>query len=397
MIKLNGIGLFNEGFLPILDGVSMTVKNYAFWLNRKVAPTIVVTPKFPGYNDREEFKVFRYFSAPIPFHNPYRVGLPLFDHSIYAKVLGQKLDIVHAHSPFSAGSLALKVAHKKKIPIVATFHSKFRDDFETHISSKIIVDQMLKQVIHFFESADEVWIPQARVEDTIRSYGYKGSLEVVANGIDLNPGIDIDLFKKESRQALGFSESELVFIFVGQHIWEKNLRFLLEALGRFRSKPFTALFAGEGYARPMLEKIAKESGLTDRIRFLGAVRDREMLKKIYASANLFLFPSLYDNAPLVLREAAAMHTPALLLKGSTAAEVIEDGVNGFLAENNLDAYVKKMAEISANSSLQREVGLKASQTLCRSWENIVDEVKDRYLALIHRKLNQNSYPFLLKS
>ncbi len=383
-MKLEGIGLFNEGFLPILDGVSMTVKNYAFWLNRKVAPTFVVTPKFPGYTDREEFEVYRYFSAPIPFHNPYRVGLPIFDQSIMPRILHQKLAIVHAHSPFSAGSLALKVARKKKIPIVATFHSKFRDDFETHISSKVIVDQMVKQIIHFFESVDDVWIPQARVEETIRSYGYKGNLEVVENGIDLDTDIDIDQFRKESRQSLGLVEDELVFIFVGQHIWEKNLKFLLEALGRFRSAPFTALFAGEGYAKPMLEKMARESGLKDRIRFLGVVRDREMLKKIYASANLFLFPSLYDNAPLVLREAAAMHTPALLLKGSTAAEVIEDGVNGFLADNNADSYARRMAEVCAIPSLQREAGLRASQTFCRSWENIVDEVKDRYRLLIKR-------------
>ncbi len=384
-MSIEGIALFNDGYLPILDGVSMTVKNYALWLNRKAAPSVVVTPYFPGYTDYDEFRVIRYFSAPLPMRHPYRLGLPIFDPSIFQKILAEKLSIVHSHSPFSAGSLALKVARKKKIPVVATFHSKFRDDFEVQIPSKIIVDQMVKQVVKFFEEVDEVWIPQARVEETIRSYGYKGRLEVVENGIDIDTGIDFELFRNGSRKALGISETELVFLFVGQHIWEKNLKFLLEALQKFNDKPFKAFFAGEGYAKPALEKMAAEFGLENKLTFLGSVHDRQQLKRIYASANLFLFPSQYDNAPLVLREAAALQTPALLLKNSTAAEVISDGFNGFLAENSSDAYAKKMAEICANHSLQREVGIRASQTLCRSWENVVDEVIDRYLALINRK------------
>lgn len=384
-MNMEGIALFNDGYLPILDGVSMTVKNYALWLNRKAAPCLVVTPYFPGYTDNDEFRVIRYFSAPLPMRHPYRLGLPALDPSIFNKILDEKLSIVHAHSPFSAGSLALKVARKKKIPVVATFHSKFRDDFEVHIPSKIIVDQMVKQVVKFFEEVDEVWIPQARVEETIRSYGYKGRLEVVENGIDIGTGIDFELFRKESRKALGISETTLVFVFVGQHIWEKNLKFLLEALQKFNGKPFKAIFAGEGYAKPALEKMAAEFGLENKLTFLGSVHDRQQLKRIYASANLFLFPSLYDNAPLVLREAAALQTPALLLKDSTAAEVISDGFNGFLADNSPDAYAKKMAEICANLSLQREAGMRASQTLCRSWENVVVEVIDRYLALINRK------------
>lgn len=86
-MNLQGIGLFNECFLPILAGVSITVKNYAYWLNRKVAPTIVVTPKFPNYTDNEEFKVFRYFSGPLPVRKPYRYGLPFFDLNISQNLL----------------------------------------------------------------------------------------------------------------------------------------------------------------------------------------------------------------------------------------------------------------------------------------------------------------------
>ena len=44
----------------------------------------------------------------------------------------------------------------------------------------------------------------------------------------------------------------------------------------------------------------------------------------------FTFPSLYDNAPMVVREAAVMGTPAVLVAGSDAAEIIHDGANGFV-------------------------------------------------------------------
>ena len=57
-----------------------------------------------------------------------------------------------------------------------------------------------------------------------------------------------------------------------------------------------------------------------------------------SAADLFLFPSMYDNAPLVVREAAMMGTPSVILKGSTASEVIVDGVNGFLADQTPDSY-----------------------------------------------------------
>lgn len=383
-MEIEGIGLFNDGYLPILDGVSITVRNYALWLNRKVATTIVVTPHFPGHTDSEEFRVLRYLSVPLPFHTPYRVGLPFMDPSIFKSIMAAKLDLVHAHSPFSAGTLALKAAREKGIPIVATFHSKYREDFEAHIPNKNITSIIIKRIVNFYESVDEVWIPQNWVEEPIRSYGYKGKLEVVANGIDLDPVMGIDSVRAESRQALGFGDNELIFLYVGQHILEKNLKFLLEALKHFDLMPYRMLLVGSGYAKSMLEGLAQELGIEHKLTFYGAVHDRKELSKLYASANLFLFPSLYDNAPLVLREAAAMHTPSLLLKGSTASEVIEDGVNGFLSENNVEAYADKIAHLCANPDLIRKAGLMASQTLCRSWESVVDEVKDRYQSLVAR-------------
>jgi glycosyltransferase involved in cell wall biosynthesis len=390
-MELQGIGLFNECYLPILDGVSLTVKNYALWLNRKIAPTIVVTPTFPDYIDNEEFKVIRYFSGPLPVRKPYRYGLPFLDLNICNNLLKIPLGIIHSHSPFSAGSLALKIARKKGIPIVATFHSKFRDDLEVHFSHKFVVDYLISNIISIYEAADEVWIPQAKVEDTIRSYGYKGSLEVVENGIDLYPPTDINIFRNESRHLLGYNPDEFLLLYVGQHIWEKNLKFLIESLRLSPIPKFTALFVGDGFAKPYLEKLVIEYGLSDKIKFLGVVSDREHLKRIYASADLLLLPSLYDTFSLVIREAASFHTPTLIIKDSYVAEFVQDGVNGYLSENSESAFMQKIGELLKKKAELTTIGKNASLTLCRSWENVVDEVQDRYSNLIKRKSKQAHY------
>jgi Glycosyltransferase len=105
-----------------------------------------------------------------------------------------------------------------------------------------------------------------------------------------------------------------------------------------------------------------------------------------------LFPSLYDNAPLVVREAAALHTPSLLIKDSTSAEIITDSVNGFLSYNTTADYAQKIRELVQSPLLMRMVGDKASQSIARSWEDVVDEVYERYMSLIRRKSdNQNTF------
>ncbi len=57
-------------------------------------------------------------------------------------------------------------------------------------------------------------------------------------------------------------------------------------------------------------------------------------------------PSLYDNAPMVVREAAALNTPSLLIRGSSAAEVVQDGENGLLAENTTEDVAARLPGLS---------------------------------------------------
>jgi len=377
-------GLFSDVFLPVMDGVTVTVYNYALWLNRTLGPAAVVTPGFPGYVDEEEFAVFRCRSIPIPQRPPYRFAVPRLDGSARRGLRDTKFDLVHAHSPFSAGRTALRLARRRRIPLVATFHTKYRDDFQTNVPFEPVVDWIVRRIVEFYSAADEVWVPNARTGETLESYGYRGDYQVVANGVDLDGQGRKSGLREEGQRLLGLQDDDFLLMFVGQHVWEKNLAFLIQALARLKAlgRSFRMAFVGEGYARKQMEEMVRRLDIGEVTRFVGVIRDRRLLSAYYARADLLLFPSLYDNAPLAVREAASFHVPAVVLQESNTAENVVDGVNGFLAAGSVDAYAERLAALMDDSRLVKKVGRKAQKTLCRSWEDVAEEVADRYVHLI---------------
>ncbi len=379
------VGLFNESFPPVMDGVAVCVQNYAYWLQQKVGGVSVITPNKMGANyGQYPYEVLDYLSVPVPFRHPYVTGIAQIDPLLRAKLARRKFKIVHAHSPFSSGLMAAHVAKSQNIPLVATFHSKFKDDFKKVVPSDMLVDQAIKIVMEFFDRADEVWVPQASVEEVIREYGYKGHVEVVDNGSDLVADYPESYFE-DSRRVLGIAPDEFVFLFVGQHIWQKNTRFIIEGLERIKDLPFRMFFVGTGYAADEMKQLVHDKGLDSKVTFTGMLTERDQITRYYAAADLFLFPSLYDNAPLVVREAAALHTPAVMIEGSTAATILKDGENGFLVQDSLDDFEARLRALYADRPQVRRVGAAASRSIVRSWEDVVDEVLDRYNHIIARK------------
>lgn len=376
------IGIFNDSFPPIMDGVSLTVENYAYWLEKSKLPVCVVTPKSPAYSDQRSYPIYRYNSLPIPGRKPYRFGFPEFDFSFQSELNKTPFSLVHAHCPFSSGLLARRIARSQKVPFIATFHSKYRDDFERSVHSKCLAKLMVKRIINFYESADEVWIPQASVEETIREYGFKGKVEVVDNGNDFSSSKPVEPVKLKARSELKIAEHETIFLFVGQHIWEKNTKMIIESLALLNDLHFRMYFIGTGYAMQDLKQMVNELDLSSKVHFVGSLTERDELKKYYAAADLFLFPSIYDNAPLVVREAAALQTPTIFIAGSSSAEKIIDNFNGFLSGNSPVVFSNKLRELMSSPDKIRLAGINASKTIARSWQSVTDEVIDRYEKLM---------------
>ena len=379
-------GQFNDSYFPIMDGVGMTAHSYAYWLNEKHGKSVLIAPKVKDYKDTVDYKVYRFKSVLLPGMNPYRIGLPLIDVRFKKKIKKIRFDLVHAHCPFISGQVAAKIATKLNVPLVATFHTKYRDDFKKVVNNDLFVDFLVKMSLDFYNAADLVWVPNQATGQTLREYGFNGSYEVMRNGTDMLIPDNAHLLKycKKGLELIDAGPDEFVMLFVGQHRWEKNVRLILDAMKTLKESGaiFKMVFVGEGYAAKEMMKLASQYKIGDEVVFLGVITDRLVLQNVYAASDLLVFPSVYDNSPLVLQEAAAFDVPSVVVRNSSSSEGIIDGINGFLVENDTASLASKLREVMMHSDVLKKAGEGARKTIYHPWETIVEDVYHRYVDLI---------------
>lgn len=131
-----------------------------------------------------------------------------------------------------------------------------------------------------------------------------------------------------------------------------------------------------------MEKYAEERGIKDNVVFVGAIYDRERLRAFYSRADLFLFPSTYDTCGLVVMEAAACNCPSLLIRDSCAAEIVEDGVSGFLCEENAKSCAAAIIHAVADRKMLKNIGVAASEKVYYSWDDAVEKAYKRYEEIV---------------
>lgn len=379
------IGLFTETFLPVVDGVGRVVVAYADTLSKLGHQVIVSAPRNKTIKkDSLPYQLIDYRAIPLPKINQYKAGFSELDAKYKKHIAKVDFDIVHAHSPFLSGQEALRIARERNIPLVATFHSKFYDDFYKFTKSKLLAKQLLEFVMSFFNKCDEVWAVSTPTAEVLRSYGYEKPITIMPNGVDMRE-VKPEFIQRVN-QSFKFDHLP-IFLYVGQINWKKNLLRILEAAALLKKKgiQFKLALVGQGPDTKEIKQKAQELGLKDAIIFTGHITDTNILNALYARALLFTFPSLYDNAPMVLREAAAVGTPAVLIKGSDAAEGIEDGENGFLCLNTAEDLCRVFQEVMTNPQKTTQVGLRAKETIPMNWENILVQAVERYQYLIESK------------
>lgn len=398
------VGQFNDSFQPITDGVATVTRQYALHLGNLLGEngcSYVITPSCPGYiDDDQAYRVIRYRSMPSTVRPPYRIGLPDLDATLRKTLQAIPFDLVHTHCPFGSGRLALKIAQSRHIPLVASFHTKYYEDIVALVKSEKIAKSILKSLMSLYHKADAVWTVNDASIGTLREYGYRGPVQVIGNGTDLTAALP------ESRRSaaaglvasqLQILEHEPVLFFIGQHVWQKNLRLLCDALKLLKDRlqpaqaggpAFRMFFVGGGDAETELREIIAHYGLESEVSFLGIIRDRDFVRGLYERADLLLFPSLYDTSSLVLRESAAALCPVVLISGSTIAEGIVDGGNGYLSDNDASAFADRIIRALADRRERQAVGLQAQKTFYRSWSTVVAEVYAAYQQIILRKAQQ---------
>ncbi|MCL2812658.1 MAG: glycosyltransferase, partial [Clostridia bacterium] len=332
------------------------------------------------------FEIVRMQSMVVPPKKPYRLQMPVFSPVSRRRLDKVPFDLIHTHSPMVAGAEAVRVARRHEIPLVTTFHSKLRDDFIQVFRNEWLCDAILQSFMRIYEKADVVWTVNQSTLQTLRQYGYQGRVDVIPNGCDM-AGTQYDATEAaEFAQALcGLPPAVPTLLFVGQMAQVKNPMLVVSACAEAirAGSPCHLLMIGEGPSLQALKDQAVQLGIGNRVHFLGVIRDRDVLARLYTRADLFVFPSLYDNAPLVVREAAAMGCPALLLRHANAAEGIDEGDNGFLAESaELMPFSRRLIQLMGQPQLLREVGERARETLAFCWESVVQDVADRYQEIL---------------
>jgi glycosyltransferase involved in cell wall biosynthesis len=381
------IGQFSEAFPPINDGVAQVIKNYAHWLTEKNDECYVVIPELPNVSNDYDFDILTFRSNAILFKKEYRTGFPKWDKAFYDKIRSIDFDIMHSHSPFSSGKLGIDLAGQKGIPSVITFHTKFRDVIKNIAKSDLLTDIILKRIMRWFNMADDVWTVSGACREILRQYGYKGEIYVVENGCDFDADGTPERAAETVNELFGIPERLPVLTFVGRMEYYKNIKTIIEALKivRGRGYDFRMLFVGFGNKKHRFEEMVESCGLGPKTTFTGNINDRQLLKKIYLRSSAVLFPSVSDMSSLVIKEAAAMACPVVLVKGSTTSEGIKDGVNGFLIENSALSLAEKTEMILNNPSAAAAAGAGARETLYKSWEQIAGQARERYLYLIDKK------------
>ena len=372
------VALFSDIYYPAVDGVVRTVDAYAKRMNRDGGYCCVVCPGArKRCEDRFSYDVVRTAAMKIP-GIAFLCPLPMFSPSLKRFFRGRKFDVFHVHSPFMVGRFAIRMGHRLGVPVVATFHSKYYDDVLNMTHSRFLARLMADYTVSFYSKADAVWACSRSTAETLRSYGFRGEVQVMENGVDIVDVPDPEALAARARKEFSLPGDKRILLFAGQQIWQKNLRMVLDVSKELRSDGnYFTVIAGDGYDSGAIRAYADSLGLGDCVKFTGFVGNWELLRGLYLASDLFFFPSLYDNAPLVLREAALMGLPALLVSGSNSAEVVTDGVNGYTAGNDCGEMTARIRDIFAGGSLAA-VGRKARETIPVDCDDIVARAQAGY-------------------
>ena len=383
-----------DSFFPMLDGVTMVMDNYAKRLI-KYANVIVFVPEAKEKFDDSKlpYKVVRCKSLDLPFID-YGMPIPKLDKKFKNQLKDYNLDIVHIHSPFMMGELGISYARKHNIPVVATMHSQFKQDFKRAVKIDKLAGTLNKIPIHTFNKCDECWAVNAEVARIFyEDYKCKKKPKVMNNATEMMPVEDLEKAKNLINEKHGISPDEKVLLFVGRINKLKNIMFIADSIKYLKDElnpdlKFKMLFVGSGQDEEELKERIKANKIEDKVIMCGRVSNRELLASYYARADLFVFPSLYDASSIVQIEAASQHTPVVFLKGSATSCMIKDKVNGFLAEHDIKDFANVINNALTDNDLYEKVSNNCFKEIYKNWDDAIEEVYNNYLEIIEKYKKQ---------
>ena len=363
------VAAFTDTYLPTVNGVTYTVQSWRDRWEQRDGRMHLVYPASSHEPSGDEHPVW---SLTFPFYKEFNAGMPRVPSGLGG------VDVVHAHTPFTLGLAARRLARKRELPLVASYHTptaEYADYLTSGPFARAIERVAGRYEQWYLNRVDAVVVPSDPTRDHLRELGIDTTIQTVPNGVDTDRfGPVNDAEQAAFRERHGLPDGPLVG-YTGRHGYEKELDAILDVAPEIDA---TVVFGGDGPARETLE--ARATDLDADVRFLGFL-DREELPTFYATLDVFAFPSPVETQGLVALEANVCGTPVVGVNAGALAETIADDETGYHYERgDTDGFRAGIEQALAERERLREACLDRRDDV--AMERAVDALADVYQSVL---------------
>lgn len=385
------IALVTETYPPEVNGVALTVARMVQGLRQRGHDLQLVRPRQPQdavdpARSLQREVLLR--GAPIPCYPNLRLGLPA-GRGLRALWRQRRPDLVHIATEGPLGWSALRAARALGIVVTSDFRTNFQA-YSGHYRLGWLGDAIAAYLRRFHNQASCTMVPTEALRSELQAAGFE-RVVVVARGVDsqlFNPARRSDAL----RQQWGAAADDGVVLYVGRLAAEKNLDVLLQAYAAMQqlNPRLRLVLVGDG---PLRERLAQRC---PQAIFAGQ-RSGTDLATHYASADLFLFPSLTETFGNVTPEAMASGLAVLAFDHAAAGQLIEHGDNGWLAPcGDADALVQLARSLSCAPAALRKAGHAARRSALElGWDGIARQVETVFVSALIAHRSQDPASALL--
>lgn len=370
------VALVTETYPPEVNGVAATVSKVVDGLRLSGHQLQLVRPRQgagPLAQDDPGTDEVLMRGLTIPRYPQLKMGLPA-RRALLRLWTAQRPDVVHIVTEGPLGWTALQAALQLKLPVVSDFRTNFHA-YSAHYGVGWLRTPVMAYLRKFHNRTLSTMVPTDALRSELASAGFK-RLRVVARGVDTQRFTPARR-SIALRAGWGAGPDTLVVLCVGRLAAEKNLGALLDAVQTMRlpEPRLRLVLVGDGPERARLQERCPEA-------VFSGVRHGDDLAAHYASADVFLFPSMTETFGNVVPEAMASGLPVVAYDHAAAGHLIRHGVNGLLARFDDQAeYCRIARKAIADREGLRALGAQARKDVLQlDWARIIEAIESEYAA-----------------